>query len=115
MSIKTKANTQTQTNTNMKTKSFISAFFALAAVVSLSSCQTASSSAGPTEAVTCSKCQMVAYKRVGTINKQITVLSGKTMTCPDCVSMAENFFSKAVSLKHTCAACGGAMAHCTAH
>ena len=99
----------------MKTKSFISAFFALVAVASLSSCQTASSSAGPTEAVMCPKCQMVAYKRVGTINKQITVLSGSTMTCPDCKSMAENYFNKGVSLKHTCASCGTALVHCAAH
>lgn len=99
----------------MKTKSFISALFALAALVSLSSCQTASSSAGPTEAVMCPKCQMVAYKRVGTINKQITVLSGSTMTCPDCKSMAENYFNKGASLKHTCASCGTTLVHCAAH
>jgi hypothetical protein len=99
----------------MKTKSFISAFLALAAIVSLSACQTASSTAGPTEAVTCSKCQMVAYKRTGIVGKQLQVLRGENMTCPDCKSMAENYFSKHVSLKHTCSTCGGTVAHCTVH
>ena len=100
----------------MKAKSFISALIALAAMASLSSCQTTATTEGPTEAVTCSKCQMVAYKKVGfNANKQIEVLSGKTMTCPECKSIAENFFSKSVSLKHSCSACGGELAHCKAH
>jgi hypothetical protein len=101
----------------MKTKSFISAILGFAAVVGLSSCQTASSTAGPTEAVTCSKCQMVAFKRYGQARdkRNIQVLSGTAMTCPDCKSMASNYFSKTVSLKHTCPSCGGAIAHCTVH
>jgi len=58
---------------------------------------------------------MVAYERVGTMGKQMTVLRGETMTCPDCKSMASNFFSKAASLKHTCSTCGGTLTHCTMH
>jgi hypothetical protein len=100
----------------MKTKSRIALLLSLVATLGLVSCQTTTSSTEPTEAVTCSKCQMVAYKKVGFgINKQIQVLSGKTMTCPECKSIAENFFSKSVSLKHTCSACGGELAHCVAH
>ena len=98
----------------MKTKYFISVLLALAAIVSLSSCQTTSSS-GPTEAVTCAKCQMVAYERVGTINKQITVLRTEHMTCPDCDSAIRSYFTKGISLKHTCPSCGGALVHCRAH
>jgi hypothetical protein len=100
----------------MKMKSRITLLLSLAAALGLASCQTTTGSAEPREAVTCSKCQMVAYKKVGFgINKQIQVLSGKTMTCPECTSIAENFFSKSVSLKHTCSACGGELAHCVAH
>lgn len=100
----------------MKMKSRIALLFSITAVLGLASCQTTTTSAEPTEAVTCSKCQMVAYKKVGFgVNKQIQVLSGKTMTCPDCKSIAQNFFSKSVSLKHTCPTCGGALAHCVAH
>lgn len=58
---------------------------------------------------------MVAYERVGTMNKQITVLRGETMTCPDCVTVARDYFSKHISMKHTCASCGGALSHCRAH
>ena len=97
------------------TKSFISILLGLAAAISISSCQTTSGTAGPSEAVTCSKCKMVAYERVGTINKQVQVLRSDVMTCPDCKSMADNFFNKHISLKHSCPTCGGAIAHCTAH
>lgn len=97
----------------MKTKSFATALLGLAAIVGLTSCQT--TAGGPSEAVTCSKCHMVAYERVGTINKQITVLRGETMACPDCVSQARDYFSKAISMKHTCASCGGTLTHCRAH
>jgi hypothetical protein len=100
----------------MKMKSRISLLLSLAAAFSLASCQTTTSSNEPKEAVTCSKCQMVAYKKVGfSINKQVQVLSGKTMTCPDCKSIAQNFFSKSGPLKHSCSACGGELAHCVAH
>jgi len=99
----------------MKTKSFFSAMLSLAAILGLASCETTSSTAGPTDAVTCSKCQMVAYNRPATMNKQLTILRGEKMVCPDCKSMAENFFSKSVSLKHTCPSCGGAIAHCRVH
>ncbi|RBP38195.1 hypothetical protein DES53_112193 [Roseimicrobium gellanilyticum] len=100
----------------MNTRSLISLLLSLAAAFGLASCQTTTGSNEPTEAVTCSKCQMVAYKKVGFgINKQIEVLSGKTMTCPECKSIAQNFFSKSASLKHTCSACGGELAHCVAH
>lgn len=99
----------------MKTQSFLLSLLGLAAMVSLSSCQTTSSAGGPTEAVTCGKCQMVAYERVGTVNKQITVLRGETMSCPDCESAAKNYFIKGGALKHTCTSCGSALVHCRAH
>jgi hypothetical protein len=85
---------------------------ALAALVGLTSCQTTS---GPSEAVACAKCKMVAFERVGTASKQVTVLRSETMTCPDCESVARNYFAKGMPLKHTCASCGGALVHCRAH
>jgi hypothetical protein len=111
---------QIQIHTNritapMKTKCFIPLVLGLVTMLSLASCQTTSSSGGPTEAVACAKCQMVAYERVGTMNKQITVLRGETMTCPDCESAARNYFSKGMSLKHTCPSCGSQLVHCRAH
>jgi hypothetical protein len=101
-------------NTTMKTKSLLP-MIALAALLSLVSCQTTGSSGGPTEAVTCAKCKMVAYERVGTVNKQIAVLRTEHMTCPDCDSAIKNYFSKGIALRHTCSACGGALVHCRAH
>jgi hypothetical protein len=98
----------------MKTKTFLLSILGLAAMVSLTSCQT-TSGGGPTEAVTCAKCQMVAFERVGNVNKQVTVLRGATMSCPDCESTARDYFSKGVSLKHTCSSCGGSLTHCRAH
>lgn len=99
----------------MKTKSILSALLALVAMASLSSCQTTSSAGGPTEAVSCAKCQMIAYERVGTLNKQVTVLRGENMTCPDCESAIKNYFAKGGALRHTCSSCKGQLVHCRAH
>jgi hypothetical protein len=99
----------------MKTKSILSALLAIVAMASLSSCQTASSAGGPTEAVACPKCQMIAYERVGAQNKQVTVLRGETMTCPDCESAVKNYFTKGMALRHTCSSCNSKLVHCRAH
>jgi hypothetical protein len=99
----------------MKTKTILSALLAIVAMASLSSCQTASSAGGPTEAVTCAKCQMVAYQRVGTTNKQVTILRTEHMTCPDCETAIKNYFTKGIALRHTCSSCGSALVHCRAH
>jgi hypothetical protein len=96
---------------NMKTK-LIPSLIALIAIASLSSCQTVSTGGAPKEALTCPKCKMVAFERVGTIHKEVTILRGETMSCPDCESAARNYFTKGISLNHTCKTCGVAMVKC---
>lgn len=92
----------------------------LGLVAFLPSCQsTATTAAGPSEAVMCAKCKTVWISKPVTLGSpgrgQVTVLrDSKTMTCPECQLAADNYW-KTGSMKHTCSHCGDSLTHCTQH
>lgn len=90
--------------------------FLSSAIVALSSlllgCQsnsannTMASDTTQSKAVTCSKCRVTWVKlpRRGK-GRVVSYTTRKSMECPDCRSIAENFFTRG-KLEHTCSTCG---------
>jgi hypothetical protein len=71
--------------------------------------------ASPSTAVTCSKCQVTYVQQPVSNGKRIIGYTTKPeMECPDCRSVAQNFFTSG-KLEHTCAHCGVTMQTCEAH
>jgi hypothetical protein len=68
------------------------------------------------DAVACDKCKVTVVKTPETNQKGrvIGYSDKKQMVCPDCKSMAENFFTSG-KMEHTCKACGGNMSGCAMH
>ena len=102
---------------------FRSMFFSIGAatLVVLGGCQSSSSTPAaseltPGEAVMCAKCQTTWVKLpVRQKGRVVAYSSRKSMTCPDCRGMAENFFANG-KLEHTCPTCGpNAMEVCKTH
>ena len=74
----------------------------------------------PPSALHCEKCK-VAWMKVpvttgsGKAGQVTSYRTTKSMECPDCRSMAQNFFSSG-KLEHTCSSCGpNAMEVCKTH
>ena len=68
------------------------------------------------QGVACDKCETV-WVHNPEVNQKGHVVGysdKKQMTCPDCRSMAENFFTTG-KMEHTCNACGGNMSGCAMH
>lgn len=86
------------------------AFTAAAALLLAAGCQANKPATASEEmakdAVMCSKCETTWVKVPVTQKGRVVAYSSrKSMTCPDCKSMAENFFTTG-KLQHTCPTCG---------
>ncbi len=95
----------------------------LAAASLLSSCQapaSASASAVPTSAISCSKCGTVYFKSPSSTaaagGKGYVVLkSSSKMTCPDCDNQVVAWAKTGSFTEHVCKTCGTTLRHCTSH
>jgi hypothetical protein len=78
--------------------------------------QRVSAGAGEAQAVTCNQCRVTWAKVPYTDRGRVVgYTTRKSMECPECRSVAENFFQRG-KFEHTCSICGpNAMEVCKTH